>query len=278
MPTDKLTIGLIQREIVPGDPAGNLIGTLEILHRLADQEVELMVLSELWATGLIDPADPASIDLASTIDGPTVMALREFCSETGVFLLAGSIAIREKDDLKNMSLLIDPSGEIILSYSKVHLFSPMGEDNCYKAGDELFAVDIKGVGIGVQICYDLRFPGITRSLARSGVELVLVPSLWPEVRINQYETLLRARSIENQVYMAGVNGLLNQNGIFFPGHSLLTGPSGEALNSAEMRESTIVRKIDIAKLRKLRGEICYIDEETEINSVNWLNRVNEPGG
>ncbi len=278
MPLDSLTIGLIQREITPDDPAGNLLATLETLKRVAEQEIDLFVLNELWATGLLNPTDQSDMNLAESIDGPTVGALRDFCREYGIHLLAGTIALKNKNGITNTALLIDPSGDIILKYSKVHLFAPMGEDQIFEPGDELAAAEVKGVGVGVVICYDLRFPGLIRSLARAGCEIILVPSMWPELRINHFEIFLRARAIENQVYMVGANGLCNMHGVFIPGHSMIVGPSGEALNSAEMRESVIVRKLDLKKLRKYRRELCYIDSEVEITDVNWTAKVNESGG
>ena len=107
-----MKIGLVQREITPNDPAGNLFGTLETMSRLIDQDVNLICLSELWATGLIDPTELQSSRLTSTLDGPTVTALREFCLENKIYLLAGSLAMVEKDGLKNQALLIDQTGKI----------------------------------------------------------------------------------------------------------------------------------------------------------------------
>jgi len=273
-----LTTGLIQREIVPHDPAGNLLSTIETMRRLAGEGVDVICLSELWLTGLIDPTEKDSASQISTIDGPTLETLRDFCRTTEIHLLAGTIALKDKDGLRNTALIIDPSGEIVLNYSKIHMYGPMGENHVFISGDTLSAVEIKGVGVGVVICYDLRFPSLARSLARAGVEVILVPAFWPDARIYHWETLLRARAMENQVYMVGINGLCNQSGHYIPGHSLIVGPHGDALNQPEMRESVIVRKLDISKLRKLRSEICYLDDEVEINDVNWHAGVNETGG
>jgi len=273
--TDSLTVALIQREITPHDPAGNLLATLDMLHRCADQQVDLFVLSELWATGLVSPTDQSSTNLAESPNGPSIEALREFCAGTQSYLLAGTLALKGKNGLRNTSLLIGPTGEIILEYSKIHLFHPMGEEAIFDAGTTLEAAEVKAVGVGVVICCDIRFPALVRALARAGCEVILVPALWPEERINHWETLLRARAIENQVYIVGANGLANQNGIFFPGHSMIVGPAGEALNSPEMRESAIVRKLDLRKLRKMRSELCYLDEEIEVRGVHWSSKVNE---
>jgi predicted amidohydrolase len=242
------------------------------------QGVDLFVLTELWLTGLVDVTDESSKGLAESIDGPTVNTLRDFCRTSQVWLLAGTMALKSKAGLNNTSLLINPSGDIVLEYSKIHLFRPMGEDLTYEPGDRLVAAEVNGAGIGVLVCYDLRFPNLARSLAKAGCEVILVPALWPETRINHWETLLRARAIENQVYMVGANGLTSQHGYFIPGHSMIVSPTGESMNSAEMRESAIVRKLDIGRLRQHRSEICYLDDEVEISEVHWPSRVNDPRG
>jgi len=269
---DALTAAIIQREIIPNDPAGNLFATLDLLNRCAQQEVDLIVLSELWCTGLLDPTDPASLELAESMDGPTIEALQEFSASNSVNLVAGSLAIQEKDKLRNRSLVFNRSGEIVLQYDKIHLFSQMGEDRVFSPGETPSAVEIDGVGIGVMICYDLRFPDLARQLTRSGCEVIVVPAMWPEVRINQWEILLRGRAVENQVYMIGANGLANQGGMFFPGHSFIVSSTGESLNSPEMRDSVIVRKLDIAKLRTQRSAIFHVDEERSFKEVRWHNR------
>ncbi|MCX6646403.1 MAG: hypothetical protein NTY09_08610 [bacterium] len=280
----KIRIGLIQREITPHDPAGNLLATLEMLGRVADQEVDIFLLSELWSTGLVDPVDGSSGNLAETKDGPTIEALREFCIEHHTHILAGTLPLREngrpanKNRLTNTALMIDPSGEIILKYSKIHLFPPTGEGAVFESGDELAACEINGVGVGVLICYDLRFPGLCRRLAHAGCELILVPALWPEARIEAWELMLRARASENQIFIVGANGLMSQNGMFFPGHSMMVGPMGDAVNSPEMRESAIVRTLDIDRVREVRRTLCYLDDEHETPEVNWTSRVNESGG
>jgi len=277
MGSEQITIGLIQREIIPHDPPGNLLAAMKMLETCVAQEVDLFVLTELWSTGMIDPDDASEGGLAESIDGPTVDTLRDFCRTNEVWLLAGTLPIKRKNKLGNTALMIGPSGEIALEYSKVHLFHPMGENLIFSPGEKLVAAEVEGIGIGVIICYDLRFPGLARRLAQAGCEIILVPAMWPEVRIKHWEILLRARAMENQVYMVGANGLLSQGGTFIPGHSMIVGPSGEALNQPEMRESAIVRKIDVGKLRSLRAEHCYIDEEVEIKDVKWPTRVNEPG-
>jgi predicted amidohydrolase len=270
--TASLTIAVLQREIRPLDPPGNLLAALDMLRTVAKQGVDLFVLTELWSTGVIAPDSDSATDLAEDIGGPTVEALSDFCRESKSHLLAGTLAIMQKGVLKNTALLLDPSGKIVLQYAKTQLFGPMGEDKTYTPGDHLSATDVNGIGVGVLICYDLRFPTLARRLAQAGCEIILVPALWPEARIEHWETLIKARAIENQVFVAGANGILNQDKEFCPGHSLIVGPNGEMLNSPEMRETAIVRKLNLLQLRELRRRISYIDEEREIKDVKWTHR------
>jgi len=268
-----LTVAVVQRRIIPSDPPGNLLATLDLLKACSEQKIDLFVLSELWTTGILDPTDPATGELVEEVSGPTVEALRSFCAERQCYILAGSIPVRKQKQIFNTSFLIDPSGNPILEYSKIQLFPPMREEAIFTPGETLSACEVNGVGVGVVICYDLRFPNLVRRLAHSGCEVILVPALWPQARIDHWEILLRARAVENQLYMIGANGIFSQNDMFFPGHSLIVGPAGEMLNSPEMREMVIVRKIDIDRVRQLRREICYIDAEKEIRNVIWKSRL-----
>jgi predicted amidohydrolase len=262
--TDAITVAILQREIIPHDPPGNLLGTLEMLKRVASQNVDLFVLSELWTTGLLSTDDGSAGDLVEGIEGPTVEALRDFCREAEAYLLAGSMALREKGRTLNASLLFDPSGDIALKYAKTQLFAPFEEDKVFSPGDSLAMTEILGVKVGTLICYDLRFPSLARRLARAGCEILLVPALWPDERIEHWEILLRARAVENQIFVVGANGVMNQDGIFFPGHSLIVGPDGGALNSPEMRETAIVRRLNLTDLRESRERIFYLDDEREV--------------
>lgn len=269
--SDLLKVCIIQREIQANDPAGNLFATVDMLNACLSQEVDLFVLTELFTTGIIENDESVRDDLAEDIDGPTITALREFCEENSVHLLAGSIPVKRAGSVTNTSVLVNHVGDVIAEYSKVHLFSPMGENEVFESGDVLAAAEIHGIGIGLAICYDLRFPLLTRRLAQAGCEVILVPALWPDARINHWEALLRARAIENQVYMVGANGIGNFGGNFFPGHSMIVSPLGESLNSPDMRESAIVRTLNISQLRNLRAQVCYLDDEIDVNEVVWNN-------
>jgi predicted amidohydrolase len=262
--TDSIIVAILQREIVPHDPPGNLMGALEMLGRVSSQGVDLFVLTELWTTGLLSIEDGSAADLVEGIEGPTIDALRDFCRGAGTCLLAGTIALREMGRTTNTSLLIDQSGEIALKYSKIQLFGPFEEDKVFCPGDTLAVAEVKGTKVGVLVCYDLRFPLLARKLARAGCEILLVPALWPDERIEHWEILLRARAIENQIFVVGANGVMNQDGIFFPGHSLIVGPDGNALNSPEMRETAIVRQLNLEDVRESRERTFYLEDEREV--------------
>lgn len=266
---DSLTIAVIQKEITPHDPPGNLLSALRLLNACLDRGIDLFVMSELWSTGLLDADDLSLQAMIETIDGPTISALADFCRQSNAFLLAGTIPLIQNGIIGNTSVLINPSGQVSLKYSKIHLFPEMSEDEIFAPGKKMAATEINGVKVGVLVCYDLRFPNLFRSLAKAGCEVILIPALWPETRIYQWETLLRARAIENQVYIVGANGVGNQWDYFFPGHSLIVGPEGEALNTPDMRESVIERKLDIKKLREIRSYNFHINREQNIDEVDW---------
>ena len=265
--TDSLTIAVIQRNIIPRDPAANLLGALEMLRACSSQRVELFVMTELWSTGMLDADDTFSNELVEDMRGPTLDVLRRFCIESGAWMLAGSLPIRHRGKLRNFAVLIDPKGRAVLEYAKTQLFAPMGEDKVFVPGEKLMAAEIGGIKVGILICYDLRFPGLARAYSKAGCELILVPALWPQERIEHWETLLKARAIENQVFMVGANGIMNQGEMFFPGRSMIVGPNGDVLNKPEMRETAIVRTIDVSLVREAKKKIDYLREERDVGEI-----------
>jgi predicted amidohydrolase len=138
------------------------------------------------------------------------------------------------DDMRcgNHYSVISPNGEALMDYVKIHPFSYAGEDRFFKGGDKLGVCSIGEMNIGTAICYDLRFPELFTHLSEKA-ELIIVPANWPAARSLHWSTLLRARAIENQCYMAGVNCCGEMDGQVYSGDSALYGPEGEILTPVE---------------------------------------------
>lgn len=218
-----LTLGLVQLDIGPdGDQTGE--SAAQALESLGVGK-GLVLLPELFHT-------PYSMLPGSgiSLDAPLVRRLRAFTAGHPALLVCGSVALRGTDRLRN-TLVVFHRGEVIPVYEKAHLFSPMDEARFMDPGERLSVADIRwgdeeAWRVGFAICYDLRFPEWFRLLREAGCDLVLVPAQWPTPRNTAWTTLLAARAVENQCFVAGVNRAGEDKGVPFGGHSGVYGPSG----------------------------------------------------
>lgn len=211
---------------------------------------------------------------AEAIPGPTSHRMKELARELGIYLLAGSIAERVEGELKvyNTSLLFGPGGEMLARYRKLHLFDvelgegvKMSESNQRQPGDQVVVSDTPLGPMGLSICYDLRFPELYRRLVANGAKLVFVPSVFT-VPTGQahWEILLRARAIENQLYLIAPD----QTGphpasMEAYGHSMIVDPWGRILARRAAGPGVICAEIDLDYLDRLRMELPALRHRRE---------------
>ncbi|MEY2517373.1 MAG: deaminated glutathione amidase [bacterium] len=234
---------------------------------------QLVVLPEKWSViGRGDDLRAA----AQALDGPVVRWAREVARELGIELVAGSICEREEGDdvpeprLRNTSLHVGPDGEIRATYRKIHMFDVVVDDVVYResdderAGDEIvLSQTADGVGLGLSICYDVRFPELYRILAIRGARIVTVPAAFtvPTTR-DHWEVLLRARAIENQAFVIAANQFgehapASESGAALRsgGRSMIVDPWGIVLALAADRECHIVADLDLAAQERMRRDL-----------------------
>ena len=167
-------------------------------------DVELAVLPELWHVGAFDL--DAARDNAEPMDGSVVTRMRAAAATAGIWLHAGSFAELSGDHRYNTSVVIDPSGDVVATYRKQHLFGwEDGEPSVMTAGDALVVLPTPLGATGLATCYDLRFPELYRRLVDSGTETFLMASGWPMPRIEHWTVLAKARAIENQAWVVACN-------------------------------------------------------------------------
>ena len=165
--------------------------------------------------------------------------MREVAADLGVWILAGRPALPGP---RNLAVLCAPSGHVE-RYAKIHPFSFAGEDAHYRSGDRVVTWTVEGVRITPLVCYDLRFPEPFR-LAAADTDLFVVIANWPERRRAHWQTLLRARAIENLAFVAGVNRVGEGGGLVYQGDSALVGPWGETLVGGAQIETVLVGEVD----------------------------------
>lgn len=221
-----LRITLIQTDLHWEDKSANL-QMLDKKLRSLPKGAEVVVLPEMFSTGFSMRPEL----LAETMDGDTVAWMKKTAAEKKI-ILTGSLIIREKDQYFNRLIWMLPNGSFGV-YDKRHRFAFAGEDQHYTAGSRRLIASVKGWRINLLVCYDLRFPVWSRQSGHSGqpeYDVLIYVANWPERRNTAWKTLLRARAIENQSYVVGVNRVgKDGNDINHSGDSMVIDPLGEIL-------------------------------------------------
>ena len=241
---------------------------LSIAMRLVDEAVEkgakMIALPEHFSFG---GTPEMQRENAEPIPGPTVDALRDKASTAGVYLVAGSLAERSNETGRvfNTSVLINAQGDIVATYRKVHLFDAeigsqlvMKESDAFEPGNSIVAAETEYGVVGLTICYDLRFPEIYRALAVKGASIIfVVSSFMASTGKAHWEPLLRARAIENQVFIAAPNqtGPIPGTDLVRYGHSAIVDPWGSILAEASDADGVITAEIDFDYLTTVRRQL-----------------------
>lgn len=247
-----MRIGLVQFDIHWENKDKNFSKVESLIEK--GKNYDLIVLPEMFNTGFsLNPL------LAEERGGKTERFLSELASSLKTYVLAGyTLKINEK--LKNVATLFSKEGKIESSYTKIHLFSPLAEDQYFVDGQMPVIFYINDIPCSVFICYDLRFPEIFRIISHK-VKVIFVIANWPSSRVEHWITLLKARAIENQVYIVGVNRVGNDgNGIFYSGKSAVFSPWGENLLIADDQERFIDFFLDISYLDEIRKKYSFLKD------------------
>jgi predicted amidohydrolase len=243
-----------------GDKARNLAAAERFVRAAAADGAELIALPEKWshlAAGeeLLAGAEP--------LDGPTLTAVRGWARELAVHLLAGSIAERGEEKALNTSVLIGPDGDDLAVYRKMHMFDVDAGGVAYREsaqeqpGEEIVTAPLGPLTVGLTVCYDLRFPELFRILAVRGARLIAVPSAFTlATGRDHWEVLLRARAIENQVFVLAPNQVGEAPPHFSSfGNSSIVDPWGVVLAVAPDEECFVAADLDLAAQDRVRESL-----------------------
>ena len=241
-------ISIAQVELTDGDFAGNLATAREAAAEAGRRGSDLLLLPELWLSGYaLDKADRLALDPAD----PRWEAVADLASRHGQ-AVAGSVLAREGQSVRNRLVVHGTDGTARAHYDKVHLFGQMDEDKFLAPGSDTAIADLGWSRAGLAICYDLRFPELFRRLARQGAQMILLAAQWPHVRTEHWRTLVRARAIENQLYVLAANRTGSEGKLKFAGHSMIVDPWGDVLQEAGEAATLLTVDIDMARVAEVR--------------------------
>lgn len=269
---DSLTIACAQTTATP-DPAANLAQAEVLIREAAAAGAQFVGLPEAFdflapePNAIANYARPAS-------DHAAIRRLADVAAELSLWILAGSVSMRADDGpTVNRAILFDPQGRRAAQYDKIHLFDvdlPNGdasrESDLYRAGDRAVVVQTPWGGVGLSICYDMRFPHLYRYLARHGARIILAPSAFSSFTGPlHWHTLLRARAIETGCYIvAPAQCGDNHPGRRSYGHSLIIDPWGRVLADAGEQPGLILATLDLREVERFRAAIPSLSSDRPI--------------
>ncbi|MFX1563334.1 MAG: carbon-nitrogen family hydrolase [Promethearchaeota archaeon] len=250
----QLRVACAQMDVIFGDKDANMGAVVQMANMAADKQADLLVLPELFTTGFC--LNQANL-LAEKPLGHSVQLLRDLASRFRLLLVGGSILERRGDKIYNTCPIIGKDGKLLGTYDKIHLFPPFVEDKYLTPGGKLNTIKTSYGQFGVMICFDIRFPETARSLALQGAQVIFCPAEFPAERINVWATLLRARAIENQVFVVGCNRVGSDGKNIFGGRSAIIDPEGKTLAQADDSAQLIDAVIDLDQIAAVKEQLPF---------------------
>lgn len=259
-----LKVAVVQMDIRKGEPEANRAKVREMVERAVhqDQGTQVILLPELWHCGYV--LDRAG-DFSSPGGEEEALFLGGLAREFGVWFAGGSVLAEVEGGFVNRAQIINPQGDLVAHYDKVHLVPMLDEHLYLKGGRAYCQFDLEGVKCGFVICYDIRFCEFLRKHALMGAQAVFVAAEWPSARLEHWKTLLRARAIENQMYVIASNHCGINDQIAFGGSSTAIAPDGTVLFDMGFEEGVRHVVLDVEKVEEVRRRVpVFRDRVPEI--------------
>ncbi len=233
-------------------------------------EADLIVLPELFSTGWYPPIYPESYETEQ--NSPTMDFLSSLAKKYNSNVVGGSFVLKNNNELKNTCPIFDRKGKLLAKYEKMHLFShySQGEGDYSASGEKGLIVKTDIGNLGISICYDIRFPELHRAYTFSGADILINVAAWPKTRLHHYQTLARARAIENQIFFIGVTqtGLI-KDGEYNSGHSLAVNPFGDIIKTLDEKEEAVSFEIELKEETDLRKKVPTLKDKKEKYEINF---------
>ena len=249
-----MKIYCVQHDIAWENRRANFAKVEALLGAAKPEPGSLVLLPEMFASGF-------SMNITAIREGrerETERFLAATAKQFGIFLLGGIVTTKTNGKGSNQSVVFTPEGKELARYSKMQPFTLGGESAKYDAGRSPTIFDWQGFKVSPFVCYDLRFPEHFRTATKRGAQLITVIASWPVTRIQHWITLLQARAIENQAYVAGVNRCGKDPKLSYNGRSLIISPKGDILADAGNGESVISAEVNLDELIAYRRDLPFL--------------------
>lgn len=244
----QLTISIVQFNIQSKSPQGNFKKVESLVSEVSEG---LVVLPEMFNTAY----HTDDVSLAEEMDGETISWMKALSSRKNI-AICGSLIVKEENVIYNRFVLVS-EGEVVGFYDKTHLFSLSQEEEHITPGNTKADMVLKGFKIRPIICYDLRFP--YTAFNDTEYDVLINVASWPSQRIAHWDSLLAARSIENQAFVVGCNRVGEQDGYFYPGHSSVYAPDGRQL-AHSLKEELITVALNKETIEEVRTKIPFLKD------------------
>jgi len=235
--------------------------TLEYVFSLVEKAPpsDLILLPEIWPCGFFcfDRYGSES----EPIDGPIVETFQKMAIDRSCYIFSGSFVEKEGEALFNTSVLLDPKGEMIARYRKIHLFGYQSEERrILTPGYEVVVATTPWGKAGLATCYDLRFPEFYRKMLEAGAKFFLVASAWPEARLEAWRLFNRARAHENLAFLFSCNCAGSNVGTPYAGHSMFVDPLGKVIAEGGEKEEFISAEVDSSLVDSVRNDFPALED------------------
>ena len=262
-----MRISCIQMDMVIGDVDYNYSLAEKLIREAALNNPDTVVLPETWNSGYFPKENLESF---CDNDGKrTKEIIGGLAKELKINVVAGSVANIKNGKIYNTSYTFDRNGNCVAEYDKTHLFTPMNEDGYFTKGEKTATFTLDGKKCGILICYDIRFPELTRTLTvNDRLDYLFLVAQWPKMRVDHLLTLSKARAIENQMFVVCTNSCDKSGDTVFGGNSAVFDPWGEKIACASSDREIITADCDEGILENIRQSInVFADRRKEIYNI-----------
>ncbi|MFC2149185.1 nitrilase-related carbon-nitrogen hydrolase [Candidatus Auribacterota bacterium] len=258
----KLTVSAAQMDVIVSEPQENLKKAEARVAEAVEKGSDLICFPEMWTTGFNWANNKRMArDHEKVIDQVADMARHH-----KIWINGSMLALTEKGNVANTSILFDSKGNRAAVYRKTHLYTFLHEEKHMEAGNSLSLVDTPWGLTGLTVCYDIRFPELFRTYALKGAKVILSPMAFPHPKLEHWKVLVRARAIENQLFMIGANHVGNEDFgedgmVSYLGDSVIIGPWGETIVEASgENEELLTATVDISESDEIRNKMKVLED------------------